>query len=124
VVVDTSALVASLTGEEKGPVLLDALIEAQISRISAGTLLEAAIVLDSRSVPEQRRLDDLLRLAAIEVWPSTRSRQRSPERPTRTSVEAEATRPGSPSATVSRTRSLGSPESRFSTRATISPRPG
>ena len=67
-IVDTSALVAILTGEEEGPVLLDALIEAQISKISAGTLLEAAIVLDSRSVPEQRRrLDDLLRLAAIEV---------------------------------------------------------
>jgi len=68
VIVDTSALVAILTGEEEGPAMLDALIATPVARMSAGTLLEAAIVLDNRSVPEQRRrLDDLLRLTGIRV---------------------------------------------------------
>lgn len=67
-IVDTSALVAILTGEDAGPAFLGALIDASSVKISAGTLLEAAIVLDSRSSPQQRRrLDDLLSLAGVEV---------------------------------------------------------
>lgn len=39
-------------------------------RISAGTLLEASIVFDSRAAPEQRRrLDDLIAVTGIEIVP-------------------------------------------------------
>jgi ribonuclease VapC len=70
VIVDTSALVAILTGEESGPRLLEAMMAADRVNISAATLLEASIVLDSRTSPQQRRrLDDLLRLVGIEIVP-------------------------------------------------------
>jgi ribonuclease VapC len=69
-IIDTSALVAILTGESEGRALLEALLAADHPRISAGTLLEASIVLDSRTSPEQRRrFDDFVQLAGLEVVP-------------------------------------------------------
>jgi len=70
VIVDTSAIVAILAGEADGSVLLNALIEATTVKISAGTLLEAAVVTDSRSAPAQRRrLDDLVKVVGMQVVP-------------------------------------------------------
>lgn len=66
----TSALVAILTGEPEAEPLLDAAVAAPGLRMSAGTALEASIVLDSRSAPQQRRrLDDLLDALAVEIVP-------------------------------------------------------
>lgn len=68
-IVDTSALVAILTGEEDGEAMLD-LLASGSAKISAATLLEAGIVLDSRTSPQQRRrLDDLLTAAEVQVVP-------------------------------------------------------
>lgn len=67
-IVDTSALVAILLGESDGERLLEALVASGSAKISAATLLEAGIVLDSRSHPQQRRrLDDLLAAGEVEV---------------------------------------------------------
>lgn len=69
-IVDTSALVAILTGEPEGDDLLDRLVRAERPKISAATLLEASIVLDVRSAPEQRRrLDDLVAATNLEIIP-------------------------------------------------------
>lgn len=69
-IVDTSAIVAILSAEADGPVLLSALIGATVVKISAGTLLETAIVSDSRSAPAQRRrLDDLVKRIGMQVVP-------------------------------------------------------
>lgn len=48
-VVDSSAVVAILEEEPDGPALLRRLVEAGTRRISAATLLEAAIVLEAKS---------------------------------------------------------------------------
>lgn len=69
-IVDTSALVAILTGEDDGDALLETLVHESSVRISAATLLEAGIVLDSRTAPQQReRLDDLLAALEIDIVP-------------------------------------------------------
>lgn len=69
-IVDTSALVAILTGEVEAEDLLRVLVETSPCRISAATLFEATTVLDSRAAPQQRRrLDDLLATAVVEVVP-------------------------------------------------------
>ncbi|MGO0577544.1 type II toxin-antitoxin system VapC family toxin [Ornithinimicrobium panacihumi] len=65
-ILDTSALVAILLREPEGEGLLAAAAASDDLQLSAGTALEASIVLDSRHAPQQqRRLDDLL--AALEV---------------------------------------------------------
>lgn len=67
-IVDTSALVAILLGEPEAEHLLEAASEAPKLTMSAATALEASIVLDSRTAPQQRRrLDDLMAALAIEV---------------------------------------------------------
>jgi ribonuclease VapC len=48
-VIDTSALVAILQEEAEGDVLLRRLVATGVRRVSAATLLETAIVLESRS---------------------------------------------------------------------------
>ena len=69
-IVDTSALVAILTGEPQADLLLAAAAGAPRLRISAATALEASVVLDNRSVPQQRhRLDDLLATLQVEIVP-------------------------------------------------------
>lgn len=69
-IVDTSALVAILLGEDGADTLLGALVGPDPVRISAATLFEATTVLDSRTAPQQRRrVDDLLAVAGAEVVP-------------------------------------------------------
>ncbi|WP_109471890.1 type II toxin-antitoxin system VapC family toxin [Ornithinimicrobium cavernae] len=69
-ILDTSALVAILTDEEDSELLLNVATDAPRLRMSAATALEASIVLDSRSSPQQRRrLDDLLTVLEVEIVP-------------------------------------------------------
>lgn len=69
-IVDTSALVAILLGEPEAEYLLEVAAAAPTLTMSAATALEASIVLDSRSAPQQRRrLDDLMTALAIKVVP-------------------------------------------------------
>lgn len=71
-IVDTSALLAILRAEPEARDCAEAIERAAIRRISAGSLLEAAIVIDaSRDPIASRRFDDLLRAANITVEPVT-----------------------------------------------------
>jgi ribonuclease VapC len=70
VIVDTSALIAILRGEPDADRYIAALARAAQPRISAGTYLETAIVVDANRDPVlSRRLDELL--AATEVHVET-----------------------------------------------------
>ncbi|HEY5784053.1 MAG TPA: type II toxin-antitoxin system VapC family toxin [Microlunatus sp.] len=69
-IVDTSVLIAILGGEDDGPELLEMLIRADRPKMSAATFLEAGLVIDGRTSPQQRRrLDDLVRVARMEIVP-------------------------------------------------------
>jgi len=69
-IVDTSAIVAVLKGEEDAGVFVESL--ARATRMSAGTYLETAIVVDgSRDPVLSRRLDELLSSAQLIVEPFT-----------------------------------------------------
>lgn len=71
-IIDTSALVAVLSGEPDGAELVRKLAESRIPKISAGTLLEACIVVDRLGDPVLgRRLDDLLQAIDVVVEPVT-----------------------------------------------------
>ena len=71
-IVDASAIIAILRGEDDEPALARALEEAPVRRISAATYVEAAIVTDSNRNPVlSRRFDDLLRNSAIVIEPVT-----------------------------------------------------
>lgn len=65
IVVDTSALLAILLGEERGPACEAALISAPHILISAGTLAEAVLVAERRHLTVA--LDVLLRRMAMTV---------------------------------------------------------
>jgi ribonuclease VapC len=72
VIVDASAIIAILRGENDGPALARALERAPLRRISAATYVEAAIVTDSNRNPVlSRRFDDLLRDSGITIEPVT-----------------------------------------------------
>ncbi|MDA8185551.1 MAG: type II toxin-antitoxin system VapC family toxin [Actinomycetota bacterium] len=72
-ILDTSAIVAILRGEADADVYADVLSRAPTVRISAGTYLEAPIVVDSNGDPVlSGRFDDLLAACATEVEPVTR----------------------------------------------------
>lgn len=72
-IVDTSALVAILRGEPDADEYLEALNTARAPSMSAATYLETCIVVDINREPVlSRRLDDLLRVARVEVTPVTR----------------------------------------------------
>jgi ribonuclease VapC len=72
VIVDTSALVAILREEADAAVYAASIHAAKRSRISAGTLLETAIVIDgNRNVRLSRRLDALLKQMGIVTEPVT-----------------------------------------------------
>lgn len=72
-IVDTSAIVAVLRGESDAERYSTALANAPGSSISAGTYLEAAIVVDMNCDPVlSRRFDDLLTAAAVQVEPVTK----------------------------------------------------
>ena len=69
-IVDTSALVAVHEGEADGAELFEKLRRQPDLKISAGTLLEAAIVLDGRQPGRtSRRLDRLVRDLRVTVIP-------------------------------------------------------
>jgi len=72
VIVDTSALVAILREEADAAAYIACIHAAERSRISAGTLLETAIVIDgNRNARLSRRLDDLVRRMGIATEPVT-----------------------------------------------------
>ena len=72
-IVDASALIALLRGEEDAPRFARALASrAEAKRLSAANFLEAAIVIDgSRDPIASRRLDELIAKAGIEIEPVT-----------------------------------------------------
>ncbi|WEV78822.1 type II toxin-antitoxin system VapC family toxin [Janibacter cremeus] len=65
-IIDTSALVAIITGEPEADRLLTAIAEAESARMSAATYVECAIVIDRRSSPATRRRFDQL-LTTLEI---------------------------------------------------------
>jgi ribonuclease VapC len=72
VIVDTSAIVAIMRGEPDSDRFIRAISQAPSPRISAGTYLETAIVIDANRDPVlSRRLDDLLLAANVKVEPLT-----------------------------------------------------
>jgi ribonuclease VapC len=73
VIVDTSAVIAILRGEPDAGQYADALAAAAAPRVSAGTYLEMAIVVDANRDPVlSGRLDDLVAVAGLQVEPVTR----------------------------------------------------
>ena len=67
-IVDTSALLAILYQEEDAGVYVQALVDAQASRMSAANFLEAAINIDARGDLEaSRQLDNFVQRAGIEI---------------------------------------------------------
>jgi ribonuclease VapC len=71
-IIDTSALLAILRAEPDARLYAKAIERSAVRRISAGTYLEAAIVIDSSRDPiASRRLDDLLEAAEIVIEPAT-----------------------------------------------------
>lgn len=72
-IVDTSAIVAVLRGEPDADGYIAAMSQADSVRISAGTYLESAIVIDANRDPVlSGRLDDLLTAAGVSIEPVTR----------------------------------------------------
>jgi ribonuclease VapC len=77
VIVDTSALIAVLRNEPEALAFATLLDGAAVSRMSAANFLEAAIVVDGRRRPEdRRRFDDLLRELRIVIEPVTEEQAR------------------------------------------------
>ena len=71
-IIDTSALLAILRDEPDAPRYARALEDATTRRMSAGTFIEAAIVVDANRDPIlSRRLDQLLEEANIVIEPVT-----------------------------------------------------
>lgn len=71
-IVDTSAIIAILRDEPDADRYARALAEANDPLISAGTFLEAAVVIDANRDPVlSGRFDDLLAVAAVQVEPVT-----------------------------------------------------
>lgn len=79
-IVDSSAVIALLRDEPEAAAIAEALTLAEAaggSLISAATYVETGVVVDAdRNPVESRRLDDLLRLAAIEIVDVTVSQAR------------------------------------------------
>lgn len=76
-IVDTSALVAVIAQEADAAVYERVLAEADVVRISAGTVLEASIVIDGRGdAVLGRRLADLLRVIRAGIEPVTEDQAR------------------------------------------------
>lgn len=71
-IVDTSAVVAVLKDEDDAEVYVRALAGASSRIMSAGTLLEASVVVDANRDPVlSRRLDELVRTASLVIEPVT-----------------------------------------------------
>ena len=76
-IVDTSALVAIILGEQDRPDLAAALEAASVCRISAGTYVELSVVIDrARNALVSRRLDQILEEARFVIEPVTSSQAR------------------------------------------------
>ncbi len=72
-IVDTSAIIAILRNEPDADRYVHVLAQAGEPRVSAGTYVETAIVVDANRDPVlSGRLDDLLAVARVEVEPVTR----------------------------------------------------
>lgn len=70
VVIDTSAVVAVLTGEASGDALVDTMEQAARRSMSAATLVEVGIVMEARYGPAGRlAVEQFLRDGAVEVTP-------------------------------------------------------
>jgi ribonuclease VapC len=77
VIIDTSVLVAILRGESDASAFLEVIRANLPRRISAGTYVELAVVIDGAGDPiASRRLDDFLSRMAIAIEPVTESRAR------------------------------------------------
>jgi ribonuclease VapC len=77
VIIDTSAIVAIIRQEPDAEYFAAALESSPVNRISAGTWLEVAIVIDrARDPVVSRQLDALLEAAGIVVEPVTASQAR------------------------------------------------
>lgn len=71
-IVDTSAVLAILRNEPEASMCADAIEKADVRRISAANLLEAAIVIDgSRDPIASRRLDDFVDEGQFVIEPVT-----------------------------------------------------
>jgi ribonuclease VapC len=69
-IVDTSALLAVLLGEEGAGRLLEAIVDAPSPRMSAANWLEVAMIVEERGGRiASLRLDEFLRTARIEIVP-------------------------------------------------------
>jgi ribonuclease VapC len=70
VIIDTSAMLAILRDEAAAQTCAEAIERAGVRRMSAGSFLEAAIVIDANGDPvASRRLDELLGVASIVIEP-------------------------------------------------------
>jgi ribonuclease VapC len=77
VIIDTSALLAILRDEPEALSCARAIEEAEVRRMSAGNMLEAAIVIDASGDPvASRRLDELIEVAGIIIEPVTAEQAR------------------------------------------------
>lgn len=73
-IVDSSALIAILTGEPDAPVFAKTIENADLLRISAATLLETNIVIESRyGAPGGEKLDELMQRMQMQIEPVTAS---------------------------------------------------
>ena len=71
-IVDTSVIIAILRDESDAEILSAAVESAEVRRVSAGTYVEAAIVVDANQDPVlSRRLDSFLHQAFISIEPVT-----------------------------------------------------
>jgi len=71
-VIDSSALIAILIGEHDAALFAQTIANAESRRISAATLLETAIVIESRHGESgSAKLDELMREADIQIEPVT-----------------------------------------------------
>ena len=76
-IIDTSALIAILRAEPDAAVYAQAIEQSSRRLLSAASFVETAVVIDgSRDPVASRRLDDLLREAAIVIEPVTEAQAR------------------------------------------------
>jgi ribonuclease VapC len=77
VIIDTSALLAVLYEEPEAELIAEAILRSAICRMSVGSFLEAAIVIDGAGDPViSRRFDDVLRIANVVIEPVTEEQAR------------------------------------------------
>jgi ribonuclease VapC len=75
-IVDASALLAILLSEPERPALEEKFAQSPAPRMSAGTFLEASIVVDSRLDPVTTRLfDDLIASSGVTIEPVTHEQE-------------------------------------------------